>query len=90
MAESNAVAASRNEREKFEKLTPEKSVGKSSHQTSGDGVVTPPTTVIVRATRKKWAGGEQLSDGNNQENLFSDSDLLNDYYEDLLSSDVIS
>ena len=90
MAESNAVAASRNERKKFEKLTTEKSVGKSSHQASDDGVVTPPTTVIVRATRKKWGGG-QLSDRNNQENpSFSDSDLLDDYYEDLLSSDVIS
>ena len=88
MAESNAVAASRNERKKFEKVTPEKSVGKISHQT--DVVVTPPTTVIVRATRKKWAGGGQLSDRNNQENpSFSDSDLLNDYYEDLLSSDAI-
>ena len=92
MAEPNTVADTRTERKKFEKLTPEKSVEKSSHQTSDDRVVTPPTTVIVRATRKKWG---KLSDRNNQENSvsfpsFSDSDQLDDYYEDLLTSDVIS
>ena len=96
--ETNTVAGTAiiPETKKFEKLTSgtERSVAKSS-QTSDDGV-TPPTTVIVRATRK-WG----LSDrsGGSQENSISfssfhqsDSDLLDDYYEDLLTTgnDVIS